>query len=194
MPNRYSADPYTSQYPAGSPQANGYSGMQSPAYQRNVNQQSTGRGGRSSGAQAFGQAADEWRQVLTGYMRPSGNPTRKAIAPPAATNYVPQPMPMDLGGGGTTTGPLGGTTTGPLGGTTTGPLGGTTTGPLDMPPMSQGGDPMGAVAFSQPQVPQMIQPSVPSYEVPIRVQRVAEKFFGGDMRAAQQYLSVRGVL
>lgn len=93
MPPRYSADAYSSQYVNGSPQSNGYEGTASPAWQRNANQQKASGGTpKAVGAQSFGQAADEWRKVLTGYMRPSGNMTAAGRpAPPIAPQTLPAP-------------------------------------------------------------------------------------------------------
>lgn len=91
MPPRYSADAYSSQYVNSSPQSNGYQGAATPGWQRNANQQqSSSRMPKTTGAQSFGQAADEWRQVLTGYMRPSGNMT---AAGRPAPSIEPQPAP-----------------------------------------------------------------------------------------------------
>lgn len=234
MPNRYSADPYSSQFVNGSPQSNGYAGMHQPSWAQNSNQQSSGRQApKQLGAQSFGQAADEWRQVLTGYMRPSGNPTQKMTSQNAGLTYsapmsspvagtAPRPTPYDTTGtqwqwgyGGAPPSQFqppnydpnswqwgyGGMPPGyqppvqppkKFGSANVGLQGqGTLTGGPSTPPNYQ--PPVPSMPFVD-QGPQASMPYVDQSEIPMRVQRVADTFFNGNTRQAQNYLIAKGVL
>lgn len=243
MPRNYSADPYSSQFIGGSPQSNGYNGSWTPASSRNANVESSRkRFGGSSGVRTFGEAADDWRQVLTGYMRPSGNAVGRAGRggmqygePPIEPRELPVPYtgPVDYGipGGPTRMPPQYPTEPGP-------PQWGGSGGPpqyvpppqypiepgppqmrapVNMPP-PQYVPPPGPPQFAPPtdlQPPRYDNPPGPPQqlpampytapldngrlrvspaEIPMRVQRVADMFFNGNARNAQNYLTARGMI